>query len=773
MICTTHSFLTKCHHHTQPTQRRDALREIEAEVRQWWDEEKLYDAEVDPSKEHFLATFPYPYMNGPLHLGHAFTVTKADFATAYQRLQGKNVLFPFAFHCTGMPIQAAANKLKREIQTFGNPPNFAVDDDEDDGADVAGAGDAAAAAPGAPKELGKFKSRKSKTAKKSGGETRQWDILAKSDVDPSTIARFQDPEHWLSYFPPLGERDLRLFGLHCDWRRSFITTSANPFYDRFIQWQFYLLKEQGKIEFGKRPTIFSPLDGQACMDHDRASGENKGPQEYTLIKLEVQTPMPEANAGNRRLFLVAATLRPETMYGQTNCFVLPDGEYGVFAVDDATAFVCSDRSARNMSYQSIFAGKADGEYTKLATLKGSDLLGKPLRAPLAKYETVYTLPLLTISMDKGTGVVTSVPSDAPDDYAALRDLQEKDKLREKYNITAEMVDFAVVPIIDIPGMGNQSAVTLCEREGVKSQNDKEKLAKIKEEVYTAGFYKGVMLVGEEHGVKGMKVFEAKPVVRQAMIDAGLAVPYFEPEAKVMSRSGDECVVAFLDQWYLKYGDEDWKALVLKHIGSPDSPSDTFSAYTPVALQVFSDVIAWLKEWACSRSFGLGTKVPWDEQFVIESLSDSTIYMAYYTIAHLLQGRPDGSYTGPADGQPGPLGIRAEQMTPPVFDYIFRKGAYPGDCGIPEEKLAVMRESFEYWYPMNLRVSGKDLIYNHLTMSLYNHAAIWHDRPEMWPRSFFTNGAIQNSPFSSTLALPCMHACMHAFPHLVVIVPEAF
>ena len=42
-------------------------------------------------------------------------------------------------------------------------------------------------------------------------------------------------------------------------------------------------------------------------------------------------------------------------------------------------------------------------------------------------------------MTKGTGVVTCVPSDAPTDYAALRDLKEKPKLREKYGITDEMV----------------------------------------------------------------------------------------------------------------------------------------------------------------------------------------------------------------------------------------------------------------------------------------------------------------------------------------------
>lgn len=57
------------------------------------------------------------------------------------------------------------------------------------------------------------------------------------------------------------------------------------------------------------------------------------------------------------------------------------------------------------------------------------------------------------------------------------------------------------------------------------------------------------------------------------------------------------------------------------------------------------------------------QLPWDEQFLIESLSDSTIYMAYYTIAHLLQGDLFGEKVGP-------LGISAEQLTPEVYDYIF-------------------------------------------------------------------------------------------------------
>ena len=100
-------------------------------------------------------------------------------------------------------------------------------------------------------------------------------------------------------------------------------------------------------------------------------------------------------------------------------------------------FVCSERAAINLSYQEKTA--KEGVITCLGKFTGQQLLGLALKAPLAKYDKVYTLPLLTISMGKGTGVVTSVPSDAPDDYAALRDLQKKAPLREKFGITEEMV----------------------------------------------------------------------------------------------------------------------------------------------------------------------------------------------------------------------------------------------------------------------------------------------------------------------------------------------
>merc|ERR1712151_1256490 len=87
---------------------------------------------------------------------------------------------------------------------------------------------------------------------------------------------------------------------------------------------------------------------------------------------------------------------------------------------------CSHRAARNMSFQDIFPKW--GQVQCLQEVKGQDLLGKKVTMPTSKYETGYLLPLLTIKMDKGTGVVTSVPSDSPDDYAAFMDLLKPGKL---------------------------------------------------------------------------------------------------------------------------------------------------------------------------------------------------------------------------------------------------------------------------------------------------------------------------------------------------------
>lgn len=84
--------------------------------------------------------------------------------------------------------------------------------------------------------------------------------------------------------------------------------------------------------------------------------------------------------------------------------------------------------------------------------------------------------------------------------------------------------------------------------------------------------------------------------------------------------------------------------------------------------------------------------------------------------------------------------RPEQMTPEVWDYIFFKNApFPKKTEISKESLDKMKLEFNYWYPVDLRCSGKDLIQNHLTFFIYIHCAIWDQDPSMWPQGIRANG----------------------------------
>ena len=102
--------------HVRSTARRDQLTLYQTLAQKQWHESKAFEVNAKSTKEDektikFFGNFPYPYMNGLLHLGHAFSLSKLEFASAYHRLKGENVLFPFGFHCTGMPIKACADKI--------------------------------------------------------------------------------------------------------------------------------------------------------------------------------------------------------------------------------------------------------------------------------------------------------------------------------------------------------------------------------------------------------------------------------------------------------------------------------------------------------------------------------------------------------------------------------------------------------------------------------------------------------------------------------------
>ena len=713
-----------------------------------WASERVYEADPPATHEaagHFtgkyFVTFPYPYMNGRLHLGHGFSLSKSEFAVRFWRMKGRNALWPFGLHVTGTPIAACAQKIANEMKQFGCPPTFPpemleVKKPEEKPAE---------AAPGAPQ-------RHTGRRGKVGPALPQWIIMKGMGLPDSEIHKFSDARHWLNYFPPLALDDLKAMGCHIDYRRSFITTDVNPYYDSFVRWQFQQLRDRNLLGFGKRYCVYSPLDDQPCADHDRASGEGVGPQEYTCVKLRVQDPLSHAAfaphvafIGSKSVVLPAATLRPETVVGQTNCWMSPTLLYAAFEVllpgaSQPEIYVMTSRSARNMAYQDVQVnGRKWHTPDPLFEVEGSALMGLPVSAPHAPYATIFVLPMPTISDTKGTGVVMSVPSDSPDDYINLTTLAKKADYRIKLNLRDEWVlPFAVVPILICPDtdLGEIAAQTVCERLKVQGPKDTVNLEEAKKIVYQAGFYQGIMSRGP---FNGEKVAVAKVKMTQLMTAAGDAFKYYEPLKSVTSRSGDDCVVALCDQWFLEYGQDQWRSAVEAHLL-------TMETYFPGIRNGFDETLKWLADWPCSRSFGLGTRLPFEEAHgaIIDSLSDSTIYMAYYMVAKYVHAAADGSLN--LDGtKPNKYGLTPAMFTPAMWNFIFLgRGTaeeLAAGTGAAVDVIQQMRAEFLYFYPVDLRVSGKDLIQNHLTMFLYNHAAIWPDDRSKWPRSIYCNGHV--------------------------------
>ena len=88
-------------------------------------------------------------------------------------------------------------------------------------------------------------------------------------------------------------------------------------------------------------------------------------------------------------------------------------------------------------------------------------------------------------------------------------------------------------------------------------------------------------------------------------------------------------------------------------------------------------------------------------------------------------------------KPGPLGIKPDQMTDEIWEYVFCNGPWPDPAPLPQEKADALKHEFNYFYPFDIRSSAKDLVGNHLTFALYNHVELFPE--DKWPLSMRTNG----------------------------------
>ena len=530
--------------------------EIEKKWRDRWEKDKVFESNVNKKKNKFFLTFPYPYINAYPHIGHLYTLMRVEALARYKRMKGFNVLFPQGWHATGSPIVSAANRVKEK-------------------------------------------------------EEKQIKIMKDMGFNDKEIKKFEEPREWLDYFAPEFEKDFREMGLSIDWRRQFFTTDINKHYDKFIRWQFNKLKEKRYVVKGKFPVVWDPVKKCPVGDHDRAEGEGVTHKDFIWAKFKID---------DSDLIIMSGTTRPDALYGQSNLWIDPEGEYVIVEVDGEKWVVGNG-----------VVDKIKDQHTDVKVIediKPEELIGKWVQGPLVN-RRLYILPAGFIDSNVGSGIVYSALED-PVDLYELDKIQKDVETQEKYNLDKDVVaKLAPISIIKIPGMGDDLGRDIGEEFGVKSAKDVAKLEKAKGELNKRVFRKGVMK--DNCGVcKGMSVPEAQELLKKKLIDDKDAIMFYELDGKVVSRDLNECVIKIVeDQWFMAYGDKEWKDTVRDAFGK-------MKLYPEKVRPQFEYVIGWLHNWACTREEGLGTRLPWDEKWLIESLSDSTIYMAYYTIVHLLK-----------------------------------------------------------------------------------------------------------------------------------------
>ncbi len=586
--------------------------EIEKKWQRIWKEKRAFEPE--PSGKKFFITVPYPYSNGPLHIGHGRAYTIGDIIARYKRMKGYNVLFPMAFHVTGTPILAIADSIKKgNVDTINLYRDYLSLYENDE---------------------------------------KKIDEIIKS---------FEKPENIALYFAEKIQKDFESLGYSIDWRKKFHT--AEKFYNKFVEWQYKKLNEMGYLKKGDYPITFSIADGNPVGEDDIKDGDvdKVSVVEFTAVKFKFEDG-----------FIITGTLRPETIFGVTNIWVKKDGKYAKVRIGNNFYYLSME------AYEKISYQVENVEF--ISQYEGSYFLGKFVEEPINNRK-IPILPANFVDTDNATGFVKSVPAHAPYDYMALKDLGS---------------DIKPIPVIKLEKFGEIPAKEMCEKYNIRDQMD-ERLKDLTEELYREEFYHGIMLPisGE---FSGMKVSEAKEKIKDFLYKTEKAIRFYETSRKAVTRSGNKVIVAVVHgQWFLDYSNNEWKNKTFELI-------DKMKFYPENYRQIFREIAEWLKERPCVRKRGLGTPFPFEKGWIIESLSDSTIYPAFYTIIDKIRE----------------MKIDPEEMDESFFDYIFLgKGE--------KEKYRELREAFSYWYPNDMRTSSTAHVSNHFIFYLFHHAALFPEK----------------------------------------------
>jgi leucyl-tRNA synthetase len=619
--------------------------DIEKKWQGRWEEAGLNRSERNEGKPKFMQIFAYPGVTGYLHVGHMRGYTYVDAIGRYKRMTGYNVLFPVGTHATGNGAISLANRIAK-------------------------------------------------------GDEGIIDYLLRNGCPESKLDDLKDPMSVVEFFNDVYVNDYwKKFGFLADWRR--FTCTLYPDYGKFIQWQFRKLNDVGLLMQKPYYAPACPSCGPVAVDPsetDLSKGGNAETQEYTLLKFR---------CGD--VFLVAATLRPETVYGQVCFWVNPDVEYAKVSYKGET-WIVSPEAAEKLSFQK------DGVET-VGSIPGRDMIGWMCEAPMIHRE-IPVFPASFCDPDVGSGLVTSVPSDAPDDWISLEAVKNDPRMESEFGLSKDVIASVVpISIISMDGYGDFPAKDMIDRLGITEPGD-PKLVDAKKQVYKDGYHMGRMkdVCGP---FAGLRVEEAKDIMKQKMLDSGEADLFYDLTEEVVCRCGGRVHIHRIDdQWFINYGDEQLTKTTSDHCRDMTiNPSEYY--------ENVHGVLNWFRERACARLGNwLGTKFPFDDKWTIEAISDSTLYPIYYLVSMYAN---DGT-------------IRPDQMTEEFFDFvILGKGDAPSvsaSTGIPCDVLVKIGEDVAYWYPLDLNLGGKEHMTVHFPVFLFNHVALLPEK--MWPRGIMVN-----------------------------------
>jgi leucyl-tRNA synthetase len=525
-------------------------------------------------------------------------------------------------------------------------------------------------------------------------------------IPSEIISSFKEPKRIASYFHEEIKQGMNEMGYSIDWRREFTTIDNG--YSKFISWQFRNLKKNGLIVQGSHPVGWCPQDQNPVSQHDTVGDIEPELIEYVLVKFKFE----------EQYVIPTATLRPETIFGVTNLWINPDIKYVVAQVNNEK-WIITKEAARKLEF-------LNASVSIISEIDGSDLIGKSVFDETRR-QLVPMFPASFVDPNNGTGIVMSVPAHSPYDYQALVDLKKDDNTMRKFSITVNIVPIKIIQSDAFPSNDSSPAESIVTRYSIRDQND-PKLEEATNKLYSEEFHNGVLLPNIDQ-IGNISVIRARETIRKKIIDEEIGTTMYELKNVVKCRCGTPCVVKLLtNQWFINYGDDNWKKLAYELIENMEILPEEIR-------QEFTNVIEWLKERACARKSGLGTKLPWDNEWIIESLADSVIYMAYYLLSRYISNNLESKKNEDK--------VLADNLNDSFFDYVLL-GKNDRDLVAKDSKISIqllekIRNEFLYFYPVDSRHSGRDLVPNHLAFFIFNHAAIFPK--DKWPKQIVVNGSV--------------------------------